>query len=133
MLSSMSMALKAHVKNGQIVLDEPAELAEGMAVSVYLCDSTGDTLSDEERAALHRSIRRGLVQAEAGELIDADDVLAELERWAVIVRFAPEALDAIRKKRAWWEAHRDKAPELFRDELRIAVTKLRTAPTEGKR
>lgn len=73
-------ALKAHVKNGQIVLDEPAELAEGMPVSVYLCDSSGDSLNDEERAALHRSIRRGLAQANAGELIDADEVLAELER-----------------------------------------------------
>ncbi|MBI3206115.1 MAG: hypothetical protein HYZ29_31555 [Myxococcales bacterium] len=73
-------ALKAHVKNGQIVLDEPTELAEGMPVSVYLCDSTGDSLSDDERAALHRSIRRGLAQANAGELIDADEVLAELER-----------------------------------------------------
>ncbi len=73
-------ALKAHVKNGQIVLDEPVELAEGMPVSVYLCDSSGDSLNDEERAALHRSIRRGLAQANAGELIDADEVLAELER-----------------------------------------------------
>ena len=73
-------ALKAHVKDGQIVLDEPAELADGMPVSAYLCDSGGDSLSDEERAALHRSLRRGLAQADAGELIDADEVLAELER-----------------------------------------------------
>ena len=73
-------ALKAHVRNGQIVLDEPAELAEGMTVSVFLCDSTGDSLSDGERADLHRSIRRGLEQANAGELIDADEILAELER-----------------------------------------------------
>jgi len=73
-------ALKAHVKDGQIVLDEPAELTEGMAVSVYLCDSSGDSLSDEERAALHRSIRRGLAQANAGDVVDADEVLAELER-----------------------------------------------------
>jgi predicted transcriptional regulator len=73
-------AIKAHVKNGQIVLDEPAELAEGMSVSVYLCNSDGDTLNAEERAALHRSLERGLAQADAGELVDADQVLAELER-----------------------------------------------------
>ncbi len=73
-------ALKAHVKNGQIVLDEPAELADGTPVSVYLCDSSGDTLNDEERAALHRSLRRGLAEADAGELIGSDEVLAELER-----------------------------------------------------
>jgi hypothetical protein len=73
-------AIKAHVKNGQIVLDEPAELAEGMLVSVYLCNAEGDTLSDAERAALHRSLERSITQADAGELIDADEVLAELER-----------------------------------------------------
>lgn len=73
-------ALKAHVKDGQIVLDEPAELAEGMSVSVYLCDSEGDTLSAQERKELHRALQRGLEQADNGELVDADDVLADLER-----------------------------------------------------
>jgi hypothetical protein len=49
----------------------------------------------------------------------------------VIVSFTPEARDALREKRAWWEQHRDKAPHLFRDELRDAVTALRLAPTES--
>jgi hypothetical protein len=52
---------KARVKNGQVV-------------------SEGDTLSDAERAELHRSLERGIAHADAGELIDADEVLAELER-----------------------------------------------------
>ncbi|MCK6537877.1 MAG: hypothetical protein L6Q84_33290 [Polyangiaceae bacterium] len=73
-------ALKAHVKNGQIVLDEPVELAEGMPVSVYLCNSEGDSLSDQEREALHAALDRSIAQADAGQLIDADEVLAELER-----------------------------------------------------
>ncbi len=76
---SLVNALKAHVKNGQIVLDEPAELTNGMSVTVYLCNSEGDSLSDEERAALHRALDRSVAQADAGELIDADEVLAELE------------------------------------------------------
>jgi hypothetical protein len=49
----------------------------------------------------------------------------------VRVRFAPEALEAIRHNRAWWEAHRDKAPRLFRDELADVIAKLRTGATEG--
>ncbi len=49
----------------------------------------------------------------------------------MIVRFAPEARDAIREKRAWWESQRDKSPELFVAELRELVAKLRVAPTEG--
>jgi hypothetical protein len=43
----------------------------------------------------------------------------------VIVRFAPEALFAVRDKRAWWEQHREKAPRLFVQELAAAVAKLR--------
>lgn len=49
----------------------------------------------------------------------------------MIVRFAPEAREAIRDKRAWWERKRDEAPELFVIELREVVAKLRVAPTEG--
>jgi hypothetical protein len=49
----------------------------------------------------------------------------------VVVRFTPEARDALREKRAWWEEHRDKAPDLFPEELRAVVARLRTAPLEG--
>lgn len=77
---SLVNALKAHVRNGQIVLDEPTELTNGMPVTVYLCNSEGDSLSDRERAELHCSIERGLGQLERGEVVDADEVLAELER-----------------------------------------------------
>ncbi len=73
-------ALRAHMVNGQIVLDEPTEIADGTALSVYLCNSEGDTLSDEEREALHGALDRSIAQADAGQLIDADEVLAELER-----------------------------------------------------
>jgi hypothetical protein len=73
-------ALKGHVRNGQIVLDEPTELPEGMEVRVQLYDPEGDTLSEEDREALHRSLQRGIAQADAGQLIDAEEVLGELER-----------------------------------------------------
>jgi predicted transcriptional regulator len=53
-------ALKAHVLNGRIVVDEPVDL------------------SDEERGRLERALERSLAQADAGELIEADEVLAEL-------------------------------------------------------
>jgi hypothetical protein len=43
----------------------------------------------------------------------------------VRVRFTPEALLAVREKRAWWLQHRDKAPALFAQELATVVTKLR--------
>jgi hypothetical protein len=72
-------ALKAHVRNGRIVVDEPVDLPDGSEVSVYLCDSSADLMSTEERAALNGALERSLAQADAGELIDVDDVLRELQ------------------------------------------------------
>jgi hypothetical protein len=43
----------------------------------------------------------------------------------VRVRFTPEARLAVREKRAWWEANREKAPRLFIEELAAVVAKLR--------
>ena len=72
-------ALKAHVVKGKIVVDDPVDLPDGAELNLYLHDPTDDSLDDEERAELHRSLERGIAQADAGELIDADEVLAELE------------------------------------------------------
>ncbi len=49
----------------------------------------------------------------------------------MIVHFSREAREAAKDKRQWWEAHRDKAPDLFREELRAVVARLRTSPTVG--
>ena len=73
-------ALKAHVVNGQIVLDEPIELPEGATVLVQLYDPEGDSLSDQERAQLHRELERAMDQANAGQLIDSEEVLQQLEQ-----------------------------------------------------
>jgi hypothetical protein len=50
----------------------------------------------------------------------------------VRVRFTPEARDAARAKRAWWEQERDKAPDLFRRELEAVVAQLRVSPTTAQ-
>lgn len=41
------------------------------------------------------------------------------------VRFAESARASIRYRHTWWRANRDKAPRLFIEELRDAVSKLR--------
>lgn len=46
------------------------------------------------------------------------------------VRFTPEARLAIREKRGWWRQHRDKAPDLFVEELAMIVGKLRDGADE---
>jgi hypothetical protein len=75
-------ALKARVENGRIKLDEPTDLPEGKLVELVPLDevllSGGDDLDDEDRAALHESIREGIEDKEAGRTVDAKTALAEL-------------------------------------------------------
>jgi hypothetical protein len=74
-------ALKARVENGRIKLDEPTDLPEGEVELVPLDEvllNGGDYLDDEERKALHESIREGIEDMKAGRTFDADEVLAEL-------------------------------------------------------
>jgi roadblock/LC7 domain-containing protein len=74
--------LKAQVKNGRLVLDAPTDLPEGELVELVPLDEVlaagGDYLDDEERAALHDSLRDSVAQMKAGKLIDAAQALAEL-------------------------------------------------------
>jgi hypothetical protein len=71
-------ALKAHVVNGRIVVDEPVDLPDGSEVRVYLYDANADGMSAAERAALESALEQSIAEADAGQLIDADEVLDEL-------------------------------------------------------
>ncbi len=75
-------ALKAHVRGGRLVLDEPTELPEGEEVELVLLDevlaSGGDYLDDEERERLHESLRESVRQMRAGQTVDVAAALAEL-------------------------------------------------------
>jgi hypothetical protein len=78
MLESM-MTLKAHVKNGQLVLDEPAELPEGVEADILLhIADPHDEMDEEERAELLRSIDEGLADVDAGRVRELKDVIASL-------------------------------------------------------
>jgi hypothetical protein len=75
-------ALKAHVHNGRLVLDEPTDLPEGEVVELISLDEVlatgGDYLDDEERERLHESIERGFEDVKAGRTVGAGQVIAEL-------------------------------------------------------
>lgn len=62
-------ALRAHIHNGQIVLDEPVELPEGIAVEVLLPDN--DDLTAEERGELDAALEESAAQFARGEFEDA--------------------------------------------------------------
>lgn len=71
------MTLKARVKAGRLVVDEPTDLPEGTVVELLPLDP-GDWLDDEDRAALHEALRASEDDVKAGRLVDADAILRQL-------------------------------------------------------
>ena len=62
-------AIRAHVQNGKIVLDEPIELPEGVAVEVLLPEN--DELTGQERAELEAAVEASAAEFDRGEFEDA--------------------------------------------------------------
>jgi hypothetical protein len=79
---SQRAPLRAVVKNGRLVLDEPTDLLEGEVVELVPADAplddATDHLDDEERARLHAAIDRGLADIEAGRTVPAEAVIEML-------------------------------------------------------
>jgi hypothetical protein len=71
------LAVKARVRNGRLVLDESTDLPEGTEVDLVAVDAD-DSLDEAERAALHAAIAEGLAEADRGDTVDAEYVLAQL-------------------------------------------------------
>ena len=71
------MTLKARVKAGRLVVDEPTNLPDGTEVELPPLDP-GDWLDDTDRAALHRALSDSDEDVKAGRLIDVDVVLSQL-------------------------------------------------------
>lgn len=71
------MTLKARVKAGRLVVDEPTDLPEGTEIELLPLDP-GDWLDEEDRAALHQALRDSDEDVKAGRLVDADTILREL-------------------------------------------------------
>ncbi len=69
-------ALKAHVRGGRLVLDEPTNLPEGAEVRLALIDD--DELDDAERAELHAAIVAAEAELDAGQAVSEDELWARL-------------------------------------------------------
>jgi len=69
--------MKAKVRGGRLVLDEPTDLPEG--AEVELVAVVEDELTGDDRRRLDSDLARSHEQARAGALIDAHVVLDELE------------------------------------------------------
>jgi hypothetical protein len=69
--------LKAHVKNGQFVLDDPAtDLPEGAEVELVLVDE--GQLDPEEQARLLQAIEESEADIERGDSMDGFEFIAQL-------------------------------------------------------
>jgi hypothetical protein len=69
-------ALKAHVKAGRLLLDEPTDLPDGAEVRVALVDD--DDLDDSERAKLHAAILAGEAELDAGQGVSEGELWSRL-------------------------------------------------------
>jgi hypothetical protein len=75
----VTQPMKAHVRNGRLVLDEPTDLPEGTEVELVVADSWDD-LDDEDRERLHKALARSEEDVSAGRVRPAEDVLRDLRR-----------------------------------------------------
>jgi predicted DNA-binding antitoxin AbrB/MazE fold protein len=68
--------LKAHVKGGQLVLDEPVDLPEGSEVRVALIGD--DEMDEAERAELEAALEESEAELGAGQGVSEDELWARL-------------------------------------------------------
>jgi hypothetical protein len=71
--------LKAHVRGGRLIVDEPTDLPEGAEVDLIAADSWDD-LDDAERERLHAALAVSENDVHEGRLRSAAEVTADLRR-----------------------------------------------------
>jgi hypothetical protein len=69
--------IRATVRNGRIVVDEPTNLPEGHEVQLRVVNDDG--MDEDERHRLHSSIVRGLRDGRSGREQEMDRFLDELD------------------------------------------------------
>ncbi len=68
--------LKAHVRGGRLVVDEPTDLPEGSEVRVALVDDA--RMDEAERAELEAALEESEGEIEAGRGVSEDELWARL-------------------------------------------------------
>ena len=71
------MSLRAHVKSGRLVLDEPTELPEGTEVELVPVEEI-DGMGDVEREQLFGFLEKSIRTHVPGTGVPADAVLADV-------------------------------------------------------
>lgn len=71
--------LRARVREGRLVLNEPTTLPEGTVLEL-VADDEGDDLNENERRALHDALSASWRSVEAGRLKPASSIVEELRK-----------------------------------------------------
>jgi hypothetical protein len=71
------MTVRARVRNGRLVVDEPTNLPEGMELDLAVVD---DDLDDEERSRLHAALDAADHELREGKGIQGEQVIRALRR-----------------------------------------------------
>jgi DNA-binding GntR family transcriptional regulator len=71
-------SISAHVKNGQIVPDEPIGLFEGEALEVLVADDIDDEMTPEELEELDAALAESEAQFARGEFVEAREFALKL-------------------------------------------------------
>src|SRR5207247_661759 len=103
------MTLKARVKAGRLVVDEPTDLPEGTEVELLPLDP-GDWLDDEDRAALHKALQDSEEDLKAGRPVVPGGRRMYLTKVAAHLSYT--FADARVIVRALWGARRERGPRL---------------------
>jgi hypothetical protein len=74
----LMLSLKARVRGGRLILDEPTDLPEGAEVRVAVVD--GDDLSDDERAELHAAIIAAERECDEGHALTEEEFWTRLRK-----------------------------------------------------
>jgi hypothetical protein len=69
--------MKAQVRHGRLVLDEPSDLPEGTEVELVPIDA--DELDDEDRRRLHQALAESEAEVAQGRVRPMADLLGELD------------------------------------------------------
>ena len=76
----MMRVVTAHVRNGRLVIDQPADLPDGTCIELVRVDANGGDLPDAEKCAkLARELNLAFAEQEAGQLLGA--ITDEHVRW----------------------------------------------------
>lgn len=71
------MSIRATVRGGRLVVDEPTELPEGTELELVV-DDGGSYMTEDEIAKLNASLKIGFDQAKRGEGVPFEEVLQKL-------------------------------------------------------